>query len=160
MNKRQQKNIFFILMVLVFLFRCFVMERVIVSGESMYPSCRQGEVYMSKKFGISPMRYDIVIAKMGQRKVIKRVIGLPGDTLKVSNGKVYINGQLAESEYDYFTKAEGILEEDYVLEKDYYFLMGDNRCNSFDSRNYGGVNIEDIEGVVIFKIYPFGKLLK
>ncbi len=150
-----KNTILFFVFIGVILFRCFVMERVIVNGESMYPTCRNGDVYMSRKAGISPSRYDIVIAKNGYQTVIKRVIGLPGDTLVVSNGKVYVNGCPVDSKYDYITDDAGILEDYYFLPENHYFLMGDNRSNSVDSRVYGSVSREDIKGIVISKIFPF-----
>lgn len=149
------KSILFFAFFAVILFRCFVMERVIVNGESMYPTCKNGDVYMSQKAGISLSRYDIVIAKNGYQTVIKRVIGLPGDTLIVNNGKVYINGCPVASEYDYITDDAGLLKDYYFLPENQYFLMGDNRSNSVDSRVYGSVSREDIKGVVVSKIFPF-----
>lgn len=153
MNLKKFTIIFALLAVIVF--RYFVMERVIVYGESMYPTCHQGEVYMSKKINIEPARYDIVIAKRGYQMVIKRVIGLPGDNLIVSKGKVYINGCAVDEKFDYITEDAGLLENYYFLEENCYFLMGDNRSNSVDSREYGSVGREDIKGIVVFKIFPF-----
>lgn len=154
-NTDLKKLIFLFAALLIIAFRKLVMERVIVYGKSMYPTCQQGDVYMSQKVGIEPERYDIVIAKSGYQMVIKRVIGLPGDTLIVSKGKVYINDCLIDSKYDFMTEDAGLLEDYYSLGEKCYFLMGDNRSNSIDSRTYGSVSREDIKGVVTCKIFPF-----
>lgn len=151
-----RKKIALILIALsIIIIRLMVIERVIVYGESMFPTCQQGDVYMSLKIGVVPKRYDIVIAKIGHQKVIKRVIGLPGDTLTVRQGNVYINGGLVDEKYNFFTDSAGVLDNSYYLEDNCYFLMGDNRNESMDSRTYGGVDIECVEGVIILKIFPF-----
>lgn len=142
----------------VILFRTFVMERIIVNGNSMFPTLTDSDVCIAVKYDIEPERYDIVIAKIGGQTLIKRVIGLPGETLEVKNGTVYIDGNPIDAEFDFSTENGGILSEPYTLEENEYFLMGDNRTGSYDSRDFGSVKKENIKGIVICRIYPFWEI--
>lgn len=137
--------------------------RVAVVGNSMEPHLYSGqEVLVSKASYImlNPRRGDIVAFKPnGNDKnhvYIKRVIGLPGDTVLIKNGRVYINGSLYEESG--FAKIEdpGIVKEELVLGEKEYFVLGDNRNNSEDSRsgNVGPVKKDYIIGKVWFH---FGK---
>lgn len=151
------KNMFALLAILLFVmaFRIAVMERIIVNGNSMYPTLASSDVCMVLKLNISPQRYDIAIARVGGQTIIKRVIGLPGETLQIIDGKVYIDGQAVSEEYDFFTEEPGLLENPYTVGANEYFLMGDNRAGSYDSRNFGSVGIKNIKGIVLCRIYPF-----
>lgn len=142
----------------VLVFRSAVLERIIISGASMYPSLSDSDVCMARKFNVEPKRYDIVIAKIEGQTLIKRVIGLPGETLQVIDGAVYIDGKIVNEEYDFFTADMGVLESPYTVGEDEYFLMGDNREGSCDSREFGSVKRENIKGIVICRIFPFWKI--
>lgn len=151
-----KKAIFlFAAFLIVIVFRATVLERIIISGKSMYPAFTNNDVCLVRKYGIKPERYDIVVANIQEKDIIKRVIGLPGETLKIQNGKVYIDDVAVDVEYDFYTENEGFLSEPFTLSADEYFLMGDNREGSCDSRAFGGVKIKDIKGIVICKIFPF-----
>ena len=120
-----------------------------------------GDVLLMRPSVSDVERGDIVVAKVGRIKVIKRVVGLPNDTIQIVDGVVLVNGIILEEDYCDATHFAGVASEPYMLSDDEYFLMGDNRDGSEDSRVYGGVYIENIRGVVTHKIYPFngfGKL--
>lgn len=142
----------------VLAFRSAVLERVIISGFSMYPTLSDSDVCVARKFNVEPKRYDIVIAKVEGQTIIKRVIGLPGETLQVIDETVYIDGKIVNGEYNFFTADMGILESPYIVGEDEYFLMGDNREESCDSREFGSVKKENIKGIVICRIFPFWKI--
>lgn len=128
-----------------------------VDGQSMLPNFHSGDlVFMS---GIPELRrYDVVTAtaKTGT-EVIKRIIGLPGETIKYEGRHIYINGELADESFI----AEGVeissqsfsanKTGEITLGQNEYFIAGDNRDNSVDSRTYGGVNRSAIHGRVIAK---------
>lgn len=100
--------------------------------------------------------------KMGSTKsLIKRVIAKEGDSIEISNGEVFLNGEKLKEDYinDSNTFGDVKIEE---IPKDKVFVLGDNRGNSLDSRNnkVGLVNIKDIQGKAIFKVYPFSKIGK
>ena len=109
-------------------------------------------------------RFDIVVIKMDDEYLIKRVIGLPGDHVQIKNGKVYINEE--ELEEDYLQPgiitddAEGIFY-DIIVPENTVFAMGDNRNSSVDCRAFGCIPLEKIEGKVLIRFWPlneFGKI--
>lgn len=135
-----------------------MLERTIVNGNSMLPSFSGGDVCLTKKFMIEPERYDVVVAKVEGKTVIKRVIGLPGEVIELRDGMVYINDKKVKREYDFYTEDGGLINESYILAKNEYFLMGDNRNESYDSRKFGSVKKENIRGIVVARIYPFSEI--
>lgn len=139
----------------VFLFKNFCFDVVTVSGNSMYDTLQDGELLLVQMQYDSIERGDIVVAKVGHFKVIKRVVGLPKDTIQIIDGNVFINDMQLDEEYCEITEDAGVAIEPFVLSENEYFLMGDNRGGSEDSRVYGGVNVENIRGVAIYRIYPF-----
>lgn len=140
------------LFIVVTLFRNYAFDIVTVSGNSMNDFYFQGDVLIAKADTSDIERYDVVVAQVEGQKIIKRVIALPGETIHIQNGKVYINGEEVIGAFALNTDDAGIAKEPYILGKDEYFLMGDNRSQSYDSRNFGGVNIKEIKSVVMFKI--------
>jgi signal peptidase I len=149
--------------VFIAMFICtFIIQRVCVSGNSMYPTLYDGEVlYMNK---ITPAitgykRYDIVVCYTDQLRggeyIIKRVIGLPGETVQIKDSTIYINGEPiedVENAPEYFDS--GLCDGDGVtLGSDEYFVMGDNRNNSADSRLdlVGNIQSSDMVGRVYLK---------
>lgn len=150
------KTIFlFTVFLVIILFRTVIMERTIINGNSMYPTLLDGDICLTIKYKKEPVRYDIVVAKAQGQTIIKRVIGLPGETLEVKNGVVYIDGEKVDAKYDFYSKESGVLSEPYTLAGDEYFLMGDNRQESYDSRKFGGVKSDNIKGIVLCRIFPF-----
>lgn len=144
----------------IILIRTFIITPVRVNGTSMNETLEDGEIMILNKIDYTfneINRYDIVVVKTEDSKIIKRVIGLPGETLKYENNTLYINGK--ETEEPYLTeKTEdfNITELGYdKIPKDCYFVMGDNRNNSSDSRIIGCVKKENIEGSASLVIYPF-----
>lgn len=126
-----------------------------VSGSSMYPTYKDGDViYANRIKDIKLERFDVVIVNtltLKHRIIIKRIVGLPGDSVKVDElGKVYVNGEELTDYYPY--PAESINEafEEIVLGEDEYFVMGDNVNNSLDSRfsEIGIISKDKIIGVV------------
>lgn len=141
---------------IIILFRHFVIDKVVVNGVSMEETYSEGDVLWVRKYDLSDIeRFDIVIAYFENQKVVKRVIGVPNDTIHIADGCVYVNGMRLEEDIDTYMEEGGIAEEEIVLSGDEYFLLGDNRNNSYDSRLAGPVAQEDIEGVVITKIFPW-----
>lgn len=96
------------------------------------------------------------VLELTKRSYIKRVIGLPGDHIKIENGSVYINGELLKEEYlqpDVVTESE--IFNDFIVPEGYAFAMGDNRTKSTDCRSFGCIPADKIEGIVIFRFWPF-----
>ena len=123
----------------------------------MDPTYQNGDLLLVKKYDINPERYDVVVAKVENQNVIKRVIGVPGDMVLIKENKVFINGKEIKDNYHYLTEDSGIFKDEYHLKEDEYCLLGDNRQVSIDSRIYGGIKKENIKGVVLFRWFPFWK---
>ena len=143
----------------------FLLQPHQVRGRSMEPNFENGEYILTDKFTYrirEPKRGDtIVFAAPPARKedFIKRIIGVPGDTVSVKNGDVFINGKELEEGYippNFRTFGNQALKEDQTitLGKDEYFVMGDNREHSSDSRVFGIIYKRDIVGRAWFVYWP------
>ena len=137
-----------------------------VKGESMYPNFHDRDYLLTNKLTYrfkEPHRGDVIVFKAPQNRnydYIKRIVGLPGETVKVTNGKVYINNlPLNETSYldkDLETLAGLFLTEgkSYTIPENEYLVMGDNRGHSSDSKDWGTVPKENIIGVAWFRYWP------
>ncbi len=131
----------------------YVFHPFIVSGSSMYPTFEdQDVVFSSKNFSKDTLNYgDIVICKVKRGMVIKRIVALPGDMVQIYEGKLYVNGELSEYNYDYISEA-GLFIDAMTLNKDQFVVMGDNRNHSQDSREYGPLTMKNIKYLVTRKV--------
>jgi len=142
----------------------------LVKGYSMYPTLDEYDYLIINKIPYmlhEPERGDIVVFKSHLKTIegkdkdlIKRVIGIPGDTVQITNGKVFVNGQLLNEPYinGNFTSGELLVE----VPEEMLFVMGDNRENSLDSRDakVGPVSIDTVRGKVLVRLFPFTKIGK
>ncbi len=148
---------FAIVIVIVLLIKQFIVTPIQVNGDSMYPTLKNGDLMLlnrlSYKFG-SINRFDIVVADKGDSYVIKRVIGLPKDHIKYEENKLYVNDELIE---ETFLENNVITDDFEVYLEDCYFLMGDNRQISLDSRALGCFDISKIRGKTSFSFFPFNR---
>ena len=152
---------YIIIVIVVALIRTFIITPVQVEGMSMYSTLDDKEILLLKKYDKSYDRFDVVVFNYNNTKLIKRVVGLPGDTVEYKDNKLYINGKYIKEEFlknnqeTYDFSLEDLGYE--TLPDGYYFVMGDNRTNSTDSRVIGLVSAEDIEGTTNFVIFPLNK---
>lgn len=93
-----------------------------------------------------------------ENRLIKRVIGLPGEKLEIKDGKVYINDEAIEEEYVRGITFPDMMNESVIIPPDMFFVMGDNRLWSSDSRRFGMVEKNSIEGKAVFRFWPFDKI--
>ena len=125
----------------------------------MVPTLDGNEVMILKKYDTNYQRFDIVVVNkiVEGDNLIKRVIGLPGETIRYTDGKLYINNKVIKDKYAY-----GVTNDfrEIELGEDEYFVMGDNRGISLDSRTFGIIKHDEIEGTVGVVIYPFDKIGK
>lgn len=126
----------------------------------MLPSFSDDDVVLVKKFDNEYERFDVVVTKVNGILAIKRVIGLPNETVIIKDGCVYVNGKLLENDYGYPTNKYGCAEHEITLSENEYYLLGDNRDYSGDSREWGAIKKEQITGEVIIKIFPFWEIEK
>lgn len=92
-----------------------------------------------------------------ENRLVKRVIGLPGETIEIKDGKVFINGSELNEPYVRNTTFPDMLDGEYLIPENQYFMMGDNRIWSSDSRRFGPVSIKSIEGKASFIVWPPSK---
>lgn len=144
---------YIIIIIVVVLIRTFIVTPVKVNGTSMYPTLKGNEVMLLNKLG-KIKRFDIAVLKIDEENdnLIKRIIGLPGETIEIKDNQIYINDELLEDTYGY-----GVTYniDKVVLEDDEYFILGDNRQVSLDSRVFGKIKRNEIKGTTNFVIYPF-----
>ena len=156
--------------VLALLIRTFLFEPIRVDGQSMCDTLQNNEIMFVTKpeylFG-DPQRGDVVICKYPGRteNFVKRLMGVPGDTIEVRNNEVYRNGEaLDEPDLTPSRNDDGFSMSPVKLGVGEYFVMGDNRDNSHDSRNYYGygkpatLTRDQIIGHVHFVVFPFDKI--
>lgn len=157
-----------IVLVIAFVFVYFIGLRTSVLGQSMAPTLENRQEIMINRFIYllsDPKPGDIVVfLPNGNEKshyYVKRVIGVPGDTVQIKDGEVYVNGELFEDEEEFAPILDAELAADPVkLLEDEYFVLGDNRNNSEDSRyaNIGNVKKEYIIGKAWFIISPYDSM--
>lgn len=154
-----------IIIIIVILIRKFIVTPVRVNGDSMYPYLKEGEVLILNKVDKSFNRFDIVVINSNNTKIIKRIIGLPGETISYKDCKLYINDEEVEDFVKQCTTEDFSLDGLYsyaMIPDGYYFVMGDNRKNSSDSRDFrvGLISKSQIEGTTSIRLYPFNRLGK
>lgn len=143
----------------------FVAQPHKVSGNSMFPNFHNADYIITDKVSYRfslPQRGDVVVFKNPKdpsQDFIKRVIGLPGEKVKVQGGKVYINGKILEEPYlkpEVYTTTGAFLQEgkEMIVNEGSTIVMGDNRPNSSDSREWGLLPNEKIIGRVILRYFP------
>ncbi len=148
------------IILVVILIRNYVAVPVTVHGTSMMPNLTNGQVLILKRYDKSIKRFDVVVLNYDNDRLVKRVIGLPGEHIEYKNSKLYVNGEIVE-ETMIDQKTEDFRLENigyYTIPKDYYFVVGDNRINSKDSRIIGLVSKKDILGTISFSVFPFNKM--
>ena len=157
-----------IVLVISFVFVYFIGLRTTVVGQSMNPTIENGEEILVNRFVCKlkkPKANDVIVfLPNGNEKshyYVKRVIGVPGDKIQIKNGAVYVNGELFDEKADTAAIEDaGLASEEITVGEDEYFVLGDNRNSSEDSRyaNIGNVKREYIIGKAWFRISPLRKI--
>ena len=158
MKKLKELMPYIIIVVVVLLVRSFIVTPGLVNGSSMEPTLHNNELVLINKIGLNKEidRYDIVVVKYKNSTIIKRVIGLPYETVEYINDTLYIDGEIVNTKVDFeYTK-------DFKLTagKNEYIVLGDNRNISKDSRIIGPVKERNIIGKVDLVLFPFSKFGK
>lgn len=166
MRKFFKKTSFYIFWIaIIVLFNLFVARLTVVSGNSMYPYLQDKQLLIineTAKLTKNYDRFDIVVLKSEKLNtyLIKRIIGCPGDTIQIKEGSVYINDNLLDENisHDLIIDA-GLAKDKITLGENEYFVLGDNRNNSADSRQIGPVNSSSFIGKVCFSFWPIKIIL-
>ena len=148
---------YIIIIIVVIIIRTFIFTPVVVNGPSMMDTLHNGDVMILDKIGMKLggiKRFDIVVIQTGKTKIIKRVIGMPGETISYHDNKLYINGK--EVSDNHSNEITYDFEEVKIPDGEYY-VLGDNRTDSVDSRILGTIPKNEILGHATFIIYPFNR---
>ena len=161
-NEEINKNLIkkynkFLSVLLVIMIIFFVIQKLycisFVSGNSMYPTFKNGQLIMVYDKNVSHLKHNnIILMKANPKKLfsevyIKRIVGMPGDKVFISNGNLYVNDEIINDDFPQIKDA-GIANDPIILGNDEYFVLGDNRNNSKDSRYFGVVKSTAIIGKV------------
>ncbi len=151
-----------IALVIVVLVRTFVMTPSVVKGDSMQPNLYDGDrIIISKLSEIDRFDEIAFVAPNGVDNYVKRVIGLPGDKIEIIDDRLYINDVAYDEDYLTDMNSEEILVKYFKsteIPDGTYFVMGDNRKFSYDSRAFGVIDEDSIIGEVVFRIWPLDSI--
>lgn len=140
--------------------RPFIVEAFVIPSGSMIPTLQIGDRVLANKFiydFTDPEKGDVVVfesVEMEGQDLIKRVVGAPGDTVEIRNNTLYVNGEPREGSYTNGESGDGLPQGQVEVPEDSYFVMGDNRGNSADSRAFGPVPEENLEGEAFVIFWP------
>jgi signal peptidase I len=158
----------FVIFLFVRVVPTYVLQRTLVDGPSMEDALHNGDSLLIEKISCrfnKLERFDIIAfypyGKEVDEYYIKRIIGLPEETIQIIDEDIYIDGELLDEDYGKMPITySGIAKDGIRLEEDEYFVMGDNREASFDSRykEIGAVKQKDIGGKAIFRIFPLDRI--
>ena len=151
----------------MFLIIKYVGQRTVVMGHSMEPTLQDSDNLITDKITYrfrDPKRFNIIVFPFKDNRttlLIKRIVGMPGETVQVIDGNVYVNGYVLEDNYGNAVMTDpGLAADPVVLKEDEYFVLGDNRNNSTDSRfeSVGNIHRSEIIGRAWLRVWPLNKL--
>lgn len=169
MNKERIKKIvkeiypYVIVVLVVVLLRTFIITPAIVDGPSMEPTLQDNNIILLNKLNYKLekiKRFDVVVVDWNGEKIIKRVIGMPGEHVEYKDGTLFIDGMIVLESFKHKETDDFKLETiGYLtIPGDKYLVVGDNRPDSTDSRMIGLFDKEDILGKASFRIFPINKI--
>lgn len=153
MVKMNKKDLLLKLLLIIFSLTIILNVRLVkIDGNSMKPTLTNGDIIFYSNNIKRINRFDIIIFSKNNEIFIKRVIGMPGDSISYKKNTLYVNNIKVEEKY-----LKSITEDfNFInISKDKYFVIGDNRLYSYDSRNFGLVDKNEIKGKMFFKIKKF-----
>lgn len=147
---------YIIILIVVILLKVYVVTPIRVNGASMYPTLEDQDIMILDiiSYKLSGLkRFDVAVINQGKELIIKRVIGLPGEKVEYKDGVLYINEK--EIEDPYLTKDMTMEDVSITVPEGEYYVLGDNRQNSLDSRTFGTFSKKQILGKTDFIVFPF-----
>ena len=162
MNRIKSVLSYVLVIILALLIKNYIFSPIRVNGPSMNPTLLDGDIMILNEIGYylnGVERFDIVVVKTEETRIIKRVIGLPGEHVEFKDNKLYINGEEIKEEFTHEVTHNFKLDElGYaVIPEGYYFVVGDNRGDSKDSRSIGLINKSQIKGKTKLILFPFSR---
>ena len=158
-NKGKGILSYVIIIVVVLLIKEFIITPIRVNGASMDKTLQNKDIMLLDKISYrftDIKRFDIVVIKLEDEYIIKRVIGLPGEMVSYKDNKLYINGEQVKEDFKHEDTNDFTLDEE--IPEGYYFVMGDNRPISLDSRVLGLIQEKDILGKTSLVIFPLNRI--
>ena len=161
---------YLLIIIVIVLLRKYIITPVIVKGTSMEPNLENNQILLLSKISYKLTdikRFDIVVIQEDNDYIIKRVIGLPGETLEYQDNKLYINDEEIKDPYAKNKTTDFDVEDiceirndncTMIIPEDKYIVLGDNRKVSADSRTKGLINKNEIIGKVVFRLWPLNKI--
>lgn len=146
-----------VLIVLVLLFKRYCYSPVQVKGDSMLDTLQDGDIMLLDIIGYrfhDIKRFDIVVVDAEQEWIIKRVIGLPGEKIEYKDNQLYVNGKKVKDAYG----SQETKDFQVTVPENSYFVLGDNRTNSLDSRYFGAFPKKNIIGKTSITLFPFSRI--
>ena len=147
---------YILIVIVILLIKKFIISPIRVNGASMNDTLNNGDIMIMNIIGYKFQdikRFDIVIVDEGSELIIKRVIGLPGETVEYRDNNLYINGKKMNDKYG----SNKTNDFSYKVPKGEYFVLGDNRGNSMDSRVFGSFSKRKILGKTKLTVFPFSR---
>ncbi len=154
-----------VMLLIAFIIQTFLIQTYIIDGISMEPNFHTGEYIIVDKISYKfspPKRGEVVVFDPLESpdSYIKRIIGLPGESVKISNRSIYVDNKKLDEPYlsdlaETLTSNQTLDGNSYILHENEYFVLGDNRPNSKDSRSFGAIKISQIRGRALLVFYPF-----
>ena len=159
-------KIIIIALIFALIIRFFILSSTMVSGSSMNPTLSNNDKLLINRFFLfkkNLKKGDIVEFESPvemNKDYIKRIIAIPGDKVKIESGKVFVNDIELKEEYISGDKTENFKNNEWILEKDEFFVMGDNRNpgKSYDSREFGPIKREIVVGIAFFRFSPITRI--
>lgn len=162
----------FIIVFLLFVYFLFILSDytfTVVKGKSMSPTFNEGDRIIIKRVNMNEIRrFDIIVFKDSEENkyYIKRVIGLPGDNIIIRNhNEIFVNNHKIKNltinkdvEYDLYMFSQFVDFKEFEIPKGEFFVLGDNRDNSKDSRQMGTISFEQVEGIGAYVYWPLEKM--
>jgi signal peptidase I len=131
------------------------LEPLLVRGDSMRPTLEPGQRIAVGPVRRTPRRGEVVLLRRPEREMVKRVVGLPGEHVRLVDGRLEVDGRPVAEPYAVGRPArQGVVELDVVLGGDELVVLGDSRSHSTDSRAFGPVRLRDVIGIVRFAYWP------
>ena len=153
---------YIIIIIVILIVKKYLFTTVLVNGDSMNNTLYENDVMILDKISYKTKdveRFDIIVANVSKTKLIKRVIGLPGEHIKYEDNQLYINNKKINDKYGKGTTYD--FDLNYLgfdkIPDGYYLVLGDNREDSLDSRTIGLISKKDIVGHATFIIFPFNR---
>ncbi|HPH78570.1 MAG TPA: signal peptidase I [bacterium] len=139
-----------IVLVAIFPLKAFVLGLYVIDGDSMKPAVKNGEILIVNKWTKDFQRGDVIVYNDLEKNsvAVKRIIGLPGESVEIRDGSVWINNQILKEDYIGVATSGSVKTK---LGNDEYFVLGDNRADSRDSREIGAINRNQIIGEYFYK---------